>query len=397
MRSWKSLLFIFALAFAPTVPLCGADAPKVAAGLTPYVEKNMLAGAVVVVANADKVLAIETVGFADRDAKVPMRPDNLFWIASQSKPMTAAALMMLVDEKKVNLDDPVSKYIPEFSKQMVKGEKDQAAHAPKREATVRDLLRHTSGLPFSTDLEKPTLDRHTLKEGVASYAATPLIYEPGEKHVYSNAGINTAGRIIEIVSGMPYEEFLDKRLFGPLGMKDTTFWPSEEQVKRLAKSYKPSKTNGLEETTIGQLQYPLTMRTRQPMPAGGLFSTAADVTAFCQMILRGGKTADGKQLLSPNAVRELTSTQTGDIINKGKGEGGYGLGFSTSRMSKGENGPVVAGPCGHGGAYSTNMWIDPERKLVLVWMVQHAGFPNNEGGKIRQTFENAAREAFGSK
>ncbi len=112
------------------------------------------------------------------------------------------------------------------------------------------------------------------------------------------------------------------------------------------------------------------------------------------MVLRGGKTADGKQLISEASVREMTSTQTGEIINKGTGEGGYGLGFSTSRMSKGEKGPVVAGPCGHGGAFSTNLWIDPDRKLVTVYMVQHAGYPNNEGGKIRQTFEQAAVAAF---
>src|ERR1700730_12075761 len=118
---------------------------------------------------------------------------------------------------------------------------------------------------------------------------TPLLFEPDTKYQYSNAGINTAGRIIEIVSGMPYEEFLDKRLFEPLGMKDTTFWPDEEQLTRLAKSYKPnSDKSGLEETTVAQLKYPLNDRKRQPMPAGGLFSTAADVGRFCQMILNGG-------------------------------------------------------------------------------------------------------------
>jgi CubicO group peptidase (beta-lactamase class C family) len=131
------------------------------------------------------------------------------------------------------------------------------------------------------------------------------------------------------------------------------------------------------------------------MPAGGLFATAADVAAFCQMVLRGGTTADSKRILSEASVREMTSTQTGDILNGGKGENGYGLGWSTTRMSKGEKGPVVAGPCGHGGAYATNMWIDPDRKLFTVFMVQHTGFPNNEGGKIRPAFEQAAVAAFG--
>jgi CubicO group peptidase (beta-lactamase class C family) len=328
-----------------------------------------------------------------------MQDNNMFWIASMSKPMTAAGLMILVDEKKVDLDAPVEKYLPEFKSHMMvlfSDNENALLRRPKRPSTVRDLLRHTSGMPFKSDLEDPTLDRFTLRDGVRSYVMTPLQYEPGTKHSYSNAGINTAGRIIEVISKMPYEEFMEKRLFVPLGMKDTTFWPNEEQLKRLAKSYRPNKeNNGLTETNLGQLQYPLSDHKRQPMPAGGYFSTAADVAAFGQMLLRGGKTADGKQLLSEASVRAMTSTQTGDIINKGKGEGGYGLGLSTTRMSKGESGPVVAGPCGHGGAYSTNLWIDPDNKLVTVFMVQHAGFPGNEGGIIRQTFEQAAAKEFG--
>lgn len=334
------LLASLALLLIPNLALHAAEI-EVASGLQRYVKEGHLAGAVVVVASTDKILALETVGYADREAKTPMKADSTFWIASMSKPMTAAALMILVDEKKVDLDAPVEKYLPEFKKQMMvtDGFKEYVLlHRPKRLPTVRDLLRHTSGMPFKSDLEDPTLDRFTLRDGVHSYVMTPLQYEPGTKHVYSNAGINTAGRIIEVVSGMPYEQFMEKRLFAPLGMKDTTFWPNEEQVHRLAKSYRPNKDNSaLEPTTIDQLQYPLSDSKRQPMPAGGFFSTAADVAAFGQMVLRGGKSPDGKQLISEASVREMTSTQTGAIINEGKGEWGYGLGFSTSRMSKGEN------------------------------------------------------------
>ncbi|HEV3438944.1 MAG TPA: serine hydrolase domain-containing protein [Gemmata sp.] len=398
MRFFTRLFCFAGLIVVIGLPLRAAE-PSVSEGLKPFVEKGTLAGAVVLVASPEKVLATETVGYADREAKTPMRSDNLFWIASMSKPITSAALMMLVDEKKVELDAPVEKYLPEFSTQMLVVEKDKEhvlLHRPKRLPTVRDLLRHTSGMPFQSALENPTLDRFSLRDGVCSYAMTPLQHEPGTEYAYSNAGINTAGRIIEVVSKMPYEEFLEKRLIAPLGMKDTTFWPNEEQVKRLAKSYRPNKeNNGLTEMPIGQLQYPLTDRKRQPMPAGGLFATAADVAAFCQMVLSGGTTADGKRILSEASVREMTSIQTGDISNKKKGEKDYGLGLSTTRESKGENGPVVAGPCGHGGAYATNMWIDPDRKLITVFMVQHAGFPNNEGGKIRPTFEQAAVAAFG--
>ncbi len=338
--------------------------------LQPFVESNSLAGAVVLVANKDKVLALEAVGFADVEAKTPMTTDSVFWIASQSKPITAAALMLLVDEGKVKIEDPVEKYIPEFKDIKFKGE------SPKSPITIRQILSHTSGLPFSTPEESPTLDKLTIKDSVASYVKNGLKSEPGTAYAYSNAGINTGGRIIEVVSGMPYEDFLDKRLFGPLGMKDTTFWPSEEQVKRLAKVYKPgADKKGLELTKIGQLQYPLTDRKRQPMPGGGLFSTATDVAKFCQMLLNNGKVGD-KQLLSEASVKALTSKQTPDSVKEN-----YGLGFS------------VGGNFGHGGALSTNMNVDPKRGLVTVWLVQHAGFPG-EGGKASGAFRKVADEKF---
>jgi CubicO group peptidase (beta-lactamase class C family) len=393
MRSRLSLLCLALLALAPMAR--GAD-PKVSEGLQPFVEKNQLAGAVVLVADPDKILTVEAVGFADRENKTAMQPDDLFWIASMTKPMTAAALMILVDEKKVALDDPIEKYLPEFKSAMVVAYQDKEStllKKPNRAPTVRDCLRHTSGMPFRSALEEPTLDRFHLKDAVRSYAMTPLQYEPGTKHVYSNAGINTAGRIIEVVSGMSYEDFMARRLFTPLGMTHTCWRPSAEQMKRLAKSYQPTKDGtNLVVIPVTQLAQPLTDPLRQPVPAGGAFSTARDVAAFGQMILRGGTYGD-KRILSEVAIREMTGTQTGEILNKGKGEGGYGLGLSTSRMAKAD-GPVVAGPCGHGGAYATNLWINPDNKLVTVFMVQHAGFPG-DGGKAKPTFEQAAAKMYG--
>jgi CubicO group peptidase (beta-lactamase class C family) len=228
--------------------------------------------------------------------------------------------------------------------------------------------------------EKPTIDVLPLKDAVLSYTKNPLLHDPGTGYQYSNAGINTAGRIIEIASGMPYEDFLDRRLFVPLGMKDTTFWPSEEQVKRLAKSYKPGKDKkSLEMTMIGALKYPLTDKTnRYPCPGGGLFSTAGDCGIFCQMLLNGGE-YKGKRYLSEAAIKELSSRQTGKEIKTS-----YGLGFS-----------VDGDGFGHGGAYATNMRIDRKRGLVTVWMVQHAGFPGN-GGQSQGAFRKAAEEMYGA-
>lgn len=359
-----------------------ATSKATAASLQPFIDRHELAGAVTLVADKDEVLNVDAVGYADIAAGKPMRPDALFWIASQSKPITATALMMLVDEGKVKLDDPVEKYLPEFKNVWLAAEQDKdhiLLKKPGHAITVREILSHTSGLAFKSAMEEPTLDILTLAEGTRSYAMTPLLFEPGTRYQYSNAGINTAGRIIEVISGMPYARFLNIRLFEPLGMKDTTFWPNDEQLARLAKAYKPNaEKNGLEETTIGQLKYPLNDPKRQPMPAGGLFSTAADLARFCQMILNGGEFR-GKRFLSKEAVAEMTRRQTGESLKES-----YGLGWATG-----------GGAFGHGGAFSTNMSIDPKRNLITIYMIQHAGFPG-EGAKALGAFKHAAEEQFGS-
>ncbi len=178
---------------------------------------------------------------------------------------------------------------------------------------------------------------------------------------------------------MPYEDFLDTKLFVPLGMKDTTFWPNVRQIARLAKSYRPNAAkDNLEETTVTQLRYPLNDRkNRFPMPAGGLFSTAVDLSRFCRMVMNGGE-LDGKRYLSEAAVKEMTSKQTGSLPD------GYGLGWSTG-----------GGNFGHGGAYATNMNIDSNRGLVTVWMVQHAGYPL-DGDKAAGAFRQVAEAHFKS-
>lgn len=369
-----------ATARAQTPPASGAS---IAAKLQPFVDSHSLAGAVALVASKDKVLSIDTVGYADVAAKKPMQVDSIFWIASMSKPITAAGLMILVDEGKVKIDDLVEKYLPEFSGQMVVAGKEGnqvVLKKPVHPITVKNVLSHTSGLAFSSPKEQPTLDGLPLCDAVRSYAALPLQFEPDSKYQYSNAGINTAARIIEVVTGQAYEKFMDERLFAPLGMRDTSFWLTPEQVERLAKSYRPdaAKTD-LEEFKIGQLRYPLTDREhRFPMPAGGLFATAGDVAKFCQMVLNGGE-LNGRRYLSEAAVKQMVSRQTPETLKES-----YGLGWSTG-----------GGSYGHGGAHATNMSIDAKRGLIFVWMVQHAGFPK-DGGNSQGAFRRAAEEQFGA-
>ncbi len=377
----KKFAASFACILAISTPLFAEVPGSVAGALQPFVEKHELAGAVALVLDKDKVLSAETVGFSDIAAGKTMGVDAMFWIASQSKPMTAAAAMILVDEGKIGLDDAVEKYLPEFRGQMVVAEKD-GDHAllrkPVHPITIREVLSHVSGLPFKSAIEEPTLDGLPLAAAVRSYAMTPLATEPGTQYKYSNAGINTAARIIEVVSKMPYEDFMQKRLFDPLGMKDTTFWPNEEQARRVAKSYRPdeAKTN-LKELTVGQLTYPLTDHAhRFPMPAGGLFSTAQDTALFCRMLLNGGE-LNGHRILSEAAFKELTKRQTPAALKDS-----YGFGFAV-------------GPdwFGHGGAFATNMEIHPTKGIAVVWMVQHSGFPG-EGGKAQGVFKKWAMERF---
>lgn len=360
--------------------------------LQPYVDRHELAGAVTLVVSKDSVLSLEAVGYADVAAKKNMWTDAIFWIASMSKPITAAALMMLVDEGKLRLDDPVEKYLPNFSPRImvVAGDhSDVGMQKPQHPITVRNLLSHTSGLPFSSSIERPTLDSFPLTVGVQSYSMEVLRYEPGTDAQYSNAGINTVGRIIEVVSGMRYEDFLQKRLFEPLGMKDTTFWLTQTQLERLAKSYRPNTSStDLEETTVTQLRYPLTDRTqRYPMPAGGLFSTANDLGQFCRMLLSGGVFA-GKRYLSEAAIQEMTRNQLNvasqpGAANLARIQRGYGLGWETN----------TSGMFGHAGAYATDLRIDPKHGIATVWLVQHAGFPG-DGKKSMEAFEKAVAKLF---
>ncbi|HSJ02299.1 MAG TPA: serine hydrolase domain-containing protein [Verrucomicrobium sp.] len=340
----------------------------------------MLAGAVTLVATKDKVLAVDTVGYADVAAKKPMEKDAVFWIASMNKPITCAALMILVDEGKIAVDDPVEKYLPEFKGQWVIDEQSPeklVLKKPVHPITIKNVLSHTAGLDFRSGVEQPTLDQLPLAARVRSYAMVPLLHQPDSKYKYSNEGINIGGRIIEVVSGMSYEAFLDERLFQPLGMKDTTFWPSGDQLTRLAKSYQANKDKSdIQETTVGQLKYPLDDRTRQPMPGGGLFSTAGDLVKFCQMLLNGGQLGR-KRYLSEAAIKVMTSRQTPAKLKES-----YGFGFSIGGD----------GSYGHGGAYSTNMNIDPTRGLITIFMVQNAGWRNDSGKGIQGVFVKAAQE-----
>jgi CubicO group peptidase (beta-lactamase class C family) len=371
-------LLVLGLLFTSLV--WGAESPPttniLAQKLQHFVDTNIMAGAVMLVADKDKILDIEAVGYSDLAAKKPMQTDDLFWIASMSKAITAAALMMLVDEGRVKLDAPVTNFVPEF-KYLKVALTNGTFVDPSHPITIREILSHTSGLRFLNSKDKQVIDSVPLAESIQHDLMEPLLYDPGTDYKYSNEGIDTAGRIIEIVSGMPYEKFLQDRLFSPLGMTNTTFFLSAPQLQRLAKSYRAKKgTNGLDEIPIFYLKYPLNRPDRYPAPGGGLFSTAWDVARFCQMLANGGTLA-GKTYLSKNAVHQMTVKQTGSQVKFD-----YGFGLNTS------DGSIY----GHGGAYKTDMIIDHEQ--IRIFLVQQAdawasGDPKSEFvAEARKVFKN---------
>jgi CubicO group peptidase (beta-lactamase class C family) len=354
-----------------------------------FVESNQISGAVTLVMRRGEVIALEAVGFSDLATRRRMRTDDLFWIASMTKPITATAVLMLQDEGKLSVNDPVEKHLPEFKGQWLAVESTSSnltLMRPPRPVLIRDLLTHTSGLG---DVPAPRVDC-SLAELVMAYSQAPLRFPPGTKWQYSNPGINTLGRIVEVVSGIGFAEFLQKRIFDPLDMDDTTFWPRAKDLKRLAKSYQPG-TNGpaLVETAIWFMQGQLTNRKRTAHPSGGLFSTAEDVAAFYRMMLNNGM-AGSKRLLSTNAIAELTRTQTGEIKTGFVDGMSFGYGFAVVKEPKGVTRMLSPGTFGHGGAYGTQVWADPKRDLTTVLMIQRAKLPNADGSHLREALQEAA-------
>src|SRR6266436_887178 len=258
--------------------------PEVTTAMQPYLDSYKLAGVIGIIADKNgKIHHRNILGYADVEGKKPMREDNVFWIASMTKMFAGASIMMLVDEGKVSLDDPVTRFIPQLEKWMVVEEKDQShilLKALVRPVTVRHVLSHTSGLTGSSELQQVTgADSTPLKARALSSVTGPLQSQPGEKYAYGNQGMNIAARVVEVVSGMPYETFLQKRFFDPLGMKETTFWPTEAQVARLAGAYGPNKEKtGYARGGVTYLTKPFSDRLRRfPEAGGGLFSTTHDI------------------------------------------------------------------------------------------------------------------------
>ena len=359
--------------------------PAIRARIRKDIAAREIAGAVTLVATPNRIVHLDASGNAVIDGDLAMQPDAIFWIASMSKPVLGTLLMMLQDEGLLSVDDPVEKYLPEFKNLKTKDGK------PAR-VTIRHLLTHTSGMGEISGAEARKCK--TLADVIPLYVAKPVAFTPGSQWRYCQSGINTGGRIAEVVTGEPLDKLLQRRLFGPLGMKDTTFYLTEKQLARLAKSYRRTKDGTLEATPIGFLNGTSpTSRDRFPAPNGGLFSTAADYARFCQMILHGGE-LDGKRYLKPETVKLMTTIQTDGLKTGFTPGNGWGLGWCVVREPQGVTAMLSPGTFGHGGAYGTQAWIDPTAKRIYILMVQRANFPNSDASDVRRGFQEAAARAL---
>ena len=380
------LLLMPLLASAADPQLAGVSAAMRAA-----VERRDIAGAVTVVAAKDSILHCDAVGLASLTNAEPMRPDSVFWIASMTKPVTAVAVLMLQDEGKLKVIDPVAQYIPEFT-----GLKTPSGKPAN--LTIAQVMTHTSGLGEAP--RDGAAKARTLADLIPLFLATPMQFEPGAKWSYCQSGINTASRIVEVVSGMPFDVFLQKRIFDPLGMSNTTFYPATKRSAQLVGTSRKNKTTGALESAPAPAYG---AEGRPPLGNGGLFSTGPDYARFCQMLLAGGTFA-GKRYLSSDAMKWLQTVQTGDLqtgffqsAELGQRGTNYGWGIGTCVLRAPHPGVAAMlspGTFGHGGAWGTQAWIDPARGVAYVLMIQRSDIGNSDASDIRRAFQAAAAEAL---
>lgn len=352
------------------------------------IEQKRIAGAVTLVVRHGKVAWFKAQGMADRESAKPMPTDALFRICSMTKPITSVAAMMLYEEGKFLLDDPVSKYLPEFKnpKVLVKPAKGQPYTIPAtKEITIRDLLRHTSGITYQwNDDLGPMYEKANVASGLLPYDGTigdsvkrlaeqPLLFSPGDRFEYS-LGVDVLGRLVEVVSGKPLDEFFGARIFEPLGMKDTYFFPPEDKLSRLATAYTYYSDKGLnrfpdepirEGSFVYSADYPAHGPKKLFSGGAGLVSTVMDYARFCQMMLDDGKVGS-KRILSRKSVELMSHDQLGKISP----DMGFGLGFGVDGLK----GPLPelgsVGSYSWGGFFYTTFSIDPKEEMIVIFMAQ---------------------------
>jgi len=365
-------------AFAQGAGVDKARLAQIGPRMQAFVDQKAVAGIVALVAHNGETVHLSAAGAQNIEDKKPMAPDSIFQIMSMTKPVTGVAVMMLAEEGRLNLTDPVERHLPEYKGQMLREPNTGTLLKPRRAITVRDLMTHTSGMPTNpgADLFEDAYQKMKipLGEAVKLFAKNSLDFEPGTKWQYSNMGIATLGRLVEVASGQTFEQFVQTRIFDPLGMKDSHFYLPAAKRGRLAMIYQSrggELTRSDPKTLLAGDPAYYRQESRFPAPEFGMYSTAADMAAFYNMMLNKGL-AKGKRLLSPAGVAVMTALHTGDLPASASGAG-FGLTWEVVREPLSQLTLRGAGSFGHGGAFGTFGMIDPKRKLVCVYLVQSTG------------------------
>ncbi len=364
---------------------------QIAPRMQEFVDRSEVAGVVTLLQRHGALAHFEATGWADVEARKPMQRDTVFQIMSMTKPFTGVCVMMLVDEGKLRINDPVEHYLPEFRGQMVvepQADGKLLLKKPAHPITVRELMTHTSGMvgepPVSTGPLMVKLDIMTLERAVPLFGREPLQFQPGTRWMYSTVGIDVLGRLVEVLSGMKYEEFLAERIFKPLGMVDSyIFLPAAKQA-RLAAVY--TIENGRMVKAGADILGGDALKYRKGAlysgPGFAMYSTAADLVKFYQTMLNKG-VWNGKRLLSAAAVETMSTVQTGDIKAGWDVGTGFGLTWEVTKDPAGTVSGLGYGAFHHGGAFGTFGYIDPKKDLVGVFLIQWEG-PN--GKMARESF-----------
>jgi len=365
-----------------------------------FVDQHTVAGTVTLVAHGDDVTEFDALGMADIEAGRPMKKDTIFQIMSMTKPVTAVGIMILAEEGKLALRDPVEQYLPEFRGQHVAtnvGPDAGRLGTPDHTVTIRDLLTHTAGIPDSAPAaihDYPQLMNVPLDEVVRQIAKEPLLFQPGTHWSYSSPGIEILGRLIEVCSGQKYEDFIAERVLRPLGMKDSFFFPPADKVARIAMVYaqKDGKLLRAPATILGGDPAKYRQGAVFSAPGWGLYSTAEDLLHFYRMMLNDG-IYEGRRYLSPFSVHLMTEAHTTGIHPVGWMRGAdYGLAWEVVTDPLGELAGHSKGTYGHGGAFGTQGWIDPKNDLISILLIQSA---DSGTDSLRNVFLNMAESSVG--
>jgi len=407
------LLLVAAAALAQELPTAKPESvgisserlERIATAVQHNIDDKRIAGAVTLVARRGRVVWFKPQGMMDREAGKPMQPDTMFRICSMTKPITSLAVMMLYEEGRFLLEDPISKYLPEFKnpKVLVKPASGEPYSIPAtREITIRDLLRHTSGLTYqwnetlgpmyaAANVASGILPYNgTIEESVKRLAGVPLLFNPGERWEYS-LGVDVLGRFVEVVSGKPLDEFFRTRIFVPLGMKDTYFYPPDDKLARLAAAYTYYLDKGLarfpdtpltDRSLVYSADYPYRGPKTLFSGGAGLTTTVADYARFCQMMLDNGKVGNTR-LLSRKSVELMTQDQLGKIST----DMGFGLGFGIDGVKTPLSELGSPGEYAWGGFFYTSFSIDPKEQMIVIFMAQL--HPSGELSLDRQVNELA--------